>query len=633
MSAAQARARLAGAAALAVAVVAVAANLPAPERPARAQGSKMASACSATVREAADDPLHDCRTGAVTVTMAVTCPPALPFHAVVVVARHLLMEDHLDDAKAAARDAVNVLDFTPETRMGVVSLSVQERVEQEMTEKKGSVVAAIGQIKLDNVDPTLNYYDWLGRAGRMLEKARETAAAPPLEAVVLYSTGCPTGFESYCNRQSAAAGQLKSQGITVIGVCNPRARPFGIPLPNNHCRHIQQMASAGYYYDLGQASQVGRALVDLQAMGHGLRAGTVTLSEQLAGAVGLVPGSGVPAPVVEGAKLTFTWNGVAAGQTVSATYAVAARGVGRAALRTPDSRVTIVDNLLRVSAPITVPQRTVDVVPCAAPTPTDAPPSATATASPTSVLPTPTATDSPRPTPTDVPSDTATPAPTPAPSATPTAEAHPVYFPVALRHVCTVAERTSDVVLAIDASTSMHEALGETTRLAAAQAAARRFVALLDLGPHGDQAAVVAFNAAATVSAPLGADRAALIRAIDGVSTALGTRIDLAIVVSTAILAGPDARAGSQPVLVVLTDGRPDGGTGDAALAAAVAARARGVTLYVVGLGDAVDEAFLRELAGRPDAYLHAPDGAALEAIYAGLATALPCAGGVVWVP
>lgn len=615
---------------LAAAIVAVATALPSPGSPARAQGSKMASACTAGVREAATDPIASCRSGAVTVTLAVTCPPALPFHAVVVVARHLLMQDHLDDVKAAARDAVNAVDFTPETRMGVVSLSVQERVEQEMTDKKGSVAAAIGQVRLDNVDPTLNYYDWLSRAGRMLEKARETAAAPPIEAVVLYSTGCPTGFESYCNRQIAAAGQLKSQGITVVGVCNPRARPFGIPLPNNHCRHIQQMASDGSYFDLGQAAQVGRVLVDLQASGLGLRARTVTLTEILAGDLALVAGSSIPPAVVEGAKLTFGWADVAPGQSVTATYTVAPHGLGRASVRSSDSRAVIVDSLLRASTPITIPLRSVDVVACAAPTPTDLPATATAPASPTPTPP-PTATATASPASSATPAATVTPTPRPVASRTATPDARPVYLPVALRHVCTVAERTSDVVLAIDTSTSMHEPLGTTTRLAAAQAAARRFAGLMDLGADGDRAAIVAFNAAATVAIPLTSDRAAVVRAIDGVSTAQGTRIDLAIDASITVLAGPGGRAGHQQVLIVLTDGRPDGGTEAMARTAAGTARARGISLFVVGVGDAVDDAFLRDLGGSPGAYLRATDDAALQAIYADLAAALPCSGGVLW--
>jgi len=616
--------------ALAIAVAVSAASLALlaalPDRPARAQASKMPSGCSVAITESAHSPLPACEAGAVTVTMGVTCPPVLPFHMVFVVARHLLMEDHLSDVKRAARDAANMVEFTGGTQGGVISLSVQERVEQDMTDNRGSVVAAIGRVQLDNVNPTATYYDWLGRAGRMLEEAREDAPAPPLEAVVLYSTGCPTGFESYCNRQAAAANQLKGDGITVIGVCNPNARPFGIPLPGNHCRHIQQIASDGFYYDLGRAAQVGKALVEIQETGRGVKAKKVQLTEMLAGNLALVPGSGLPAPVVEASKLTFAWEDVAPGTTVTATYRVRPGAPGRSALRTADSEAVVVDTLGRVSAPVTVPLRAVEVVPCAVdtPTPTATPtetprPTDTPTAPPTATR---TPADPPTPTPSPIP---ATPTATPRPTATATPEPGVAYLPLALRFVCKPAERHSDVVLAIDASTSMGESLGPSTKLEAAREAARRFVEVMSLGPAADQAAIVAFNAEATVALPLTGDRAALGRAIDGVATALGTRIDHAIARAAEELASPRARPGNQAVLVLLTDGRPDGGTLEATLAAADAAKGRGVIIFTVGLGDGVDADFMRRLATRPDGYLQAPDGAALRAIYEGLAAALPC--------
>lgn len=589
-----------------------------PGRPARAQSSKIPSACTAIVTESLRSPLRACETGVVTVTLGISCPPRLPLHMVFTVARHLLMEDHLDEVKAAAREAVNAVSFTPETQAGVISLSVQERVEQDMTPKQGSVAAAIGGIRLDNVDPTLNYYDWLGRAGRMLEEARSAAPAPPLEAVVLYSTGCPTGFESYCNRQAAAANQLKSQGVTVIGVCNPNARPFGFPLPNNHCRAIRDIASGGYYYDLARASQVGRALADLQALAGRVVPKKVILTEQLSGSLPLIPGSALPAPVVEGGKLSFNWDAVPPGSAVTATYRVQPGTPGSADLRLDTSHALVIDTLDRVSAPVPIPARSAEVVPCAAPSPT-APPSATPT-------PSPAASDTPRPTATETPPPpSATATASPAPSASPTGKPGLAYLPLLLNRYCSPSEKPNDVVLAIDASSSMLDPMGGATKLAAAQAAARRFVDLMRLEPGGDRAAVLAFNEAATLRAPLTDDRAALAAAIEGLSTALGTRIDRAIDRAEEALAAPPARAESQKVLILLTDGRPDGGSAQAALDAAARLRAGGAQVFVIGFGDAVDADYLRALAGRPERYLPAPDAAALRAIYESLAAELPC--------
>lgn len=597
-------------------------------RSAVAQSSKVPSACTVNIREAtAREAIPLCEQAEVTVTLGLTCPTRLPFHAVFVVARHLLMQDHLDDAKAAARGAADEITFFPDTQVAVVSLSVQERVEQDLTNKQGSVLGAISRIKLDNVNPTVEYYDWLGQAGRMLGKAQGDAPAPPIEAVILYSTGCPTGFDSYCNRQIGAAGSLKSQGITVIGVCNPNARPFGIPLPNNHCRYIQQVASDGYYFDLQQGSRVNEALVDLQNSGNNLKAKQVLLSEWLAPGLSLVAGSGMPAPEVHDQELRFAWQDVAPGTTLTATWRAQAGALGRSPLRTKDSRVKVTDNLDHVSEPIPVPLRAIEIVPCAVATPT---PSPTAT-------PAPTATPTPLPataTPEIPPTATATRMP---PTATRTATAAPsptsepgvAFLPIAMNRVCKPAERPSEVVLLVDTSSSMGEVIAGTTKLAAAQASARRFVEIMNLGPGADRAAVVAFNSEATVAAPLTHDREALRRAIDGVAMGSGTRIDRAIERGAALLGGGDPAA--RKVIVLLTDGRPDGGTVDGTLAAAAAAKAGGATLFTIGLGDGVDADLLRRLASAPDSYFQAPDAAALRAIYESLAAALPCPGGAEW--
>ena len=45
-----------------------------------------------------------------------------------------------------------------------MSLSVQSRTEQELTSDKGKVLSAINSIRLDQVNPTARYYDWLADA-------------------------------------------------------------------------------------------------------------------------------------------------------------------------------------------------------------------------------------------------------------------------------------------------------------------------------------------------------------------------------------------------------------------------------------------------------------------------------------
>jgi Mg-chelatase subunit ChlD len=492
-----------------------------------------------------------------------------------------------------------------------------------MTDRKSAVLAAINRIELDPVNPFDNqrYFDWLGEAQTMLEKERKGAGSP-VEAIIVYSTGCPSQFEAYCTRQVGSANKAKGMGITVIGVCNPQARPFGFPvLPEGHCRSLQQAASPGYYHPLQEGIKVSEDLRGLFHAGDGLKLAGLTLTEWLGPGVSLVPGSAVPSPRIAGPQLTFEWGELLPGQTVTTTYRVAPTSTGQLPLRTNDSRVTFEDSLDRGPDPLPVPSRVLTVTECALlPTPT----------APPTLEPTPSPTESPLPTPTQ-PAATATPAPSATATATATSVPGVVFLPVALRGVCKPGLTPVDVVLAIDASTSMLDPSAGTTKIAAAQEAARRFIQLLDA--RRDHAAIVAFNAEARLAQVLTGDKVALERAVNAIRPEPGTRIDLAVALGASELASPRGQPGGTRVLVLMSDGRSDGSTADAALAAANAAKQAGVSLYTIGLGDDVDDALLRQMASGPTTYFQAPDAAALAAIYEGVARALPCPGGVEWAP
>lgn len=258
--------------------------------------------------------------------------------------------------------------------------------------------------------------------------------------------------------------------------------------------------------------------------------------------------------------------------------------------------------------------------PSATPPPTDTPtPTATSTATPTR---TPTATPSPTQTrthtPTATPTATSTPTPTPKP--------RPVYLPLALHEPpCAVEAPRIDVVLVIDASSSMLELTrAGRTKIDAARAAARLFLEQLDL--PADQAAIVAFNASATLSQALTGDRAALLAALDTIATAQLTRIDLGIRTAQAELAGPRRRPGHRPAMVVLTDGRNNPEPVASAVAAAAAAKAAGMRVFTIGLGDDVEAEALAAMASAPGDFFVAPDGEDLAAIYRAIAGAVkPC--------
>ncbi len=222
------------------------------------------------------------------------------------------------------------------------------------------------------------------------------------------------------------------------------------------------------------------------------------------------------------------------------------------------------------------------------------------------------ATATPTDEPTSTPVPTATPTRTPTPTATPTRTPRDLYLPVALRERCDPSQVHVDAVLLIDSSTSMAGA-----KIEAAKAAARSFIGLLRLGD--DQVGIVAFNQAATLLSPLVTDAAQAGAALDALTLAPGTRIDLGLDAAQAELQSARHRAGSVPLVIVVTDGRQEDEP-DRALAVAAAARAAGTTIYAIGLGGDVDRDFLARLAGDPTRTLDAPTPADLAALYAQVA-------------
>jgi Mg-chelatase subunit ChlD/DNA-binding beta-propeller fold protein YncE len=198
-----------------------------------------------------------------------------------------------------------------------------------------------------------------------------------------------------------------------------------------------------------------------------------------------------------------------------------------------------------------------------------------------------------------------------------------LYLPLLYKSRCP--QQRSDIVLVIDASSSMLEPVpgGSGTKLEAARAAATAFVG--NLGLPQDQAAVLPFNSTARMAQTLTGDEPALARAIAGIEPGTGTRIDLGLAAARAELASARRRPGNLPVVVLLTDGQSDGGTAGAARNEARALREAGVSVFTIGLGANADGALLGELAGDITRYHYAPGADALRAIYHSLAWSLPC--------
>lgn len=236
----------------------------------------------------------------------------------------------------------------------------------------------------------------------------------------------------------------------------------------------------------------------------------------------------------------------------------------------------------------------------------------------------------PTPTPTALPTATATPSPSasapPTATATHTAVANTyrLFLPLALDEACDPKAVSADIALVLDASTSMLQATGSgRTKLAAATEAAGTFLDRIDLAT--DQAAVVVFHSEALLLAPLTSDRARLDAALGAIRVQPQSRIDRGIAVAADEIRSARHRPTSRTAMIVLTDGRANPSTPHDAVVEAERAKAAGVTVFTIGLGDDLDLEALRAMASRPEYFYRSPTGDDLEQIYAEIADYIPC--------
>jgi WD40 repeat protein/uncharacterized protein YegL len=226
---------------------------------------------------------------------------------------------------------------------------------------------------------------------------------------------------------------------------------------------------------------------------------------------------------------------------------------------------------------------------------------------------------------------TASPHPTLPPTSTPTRVPSPLFLPLLLHERCTPGIQRTDIVLVIDASSSMTELThAGRSKLAAAVEAAGTFLDQMHFDA-GDQAAVVTFNSDATLLAPLTTARALLNAALGAITTAQFTRIDRGIAVAREELASTRHRPGNTPVMIVLTDGRANPVPVSVAESEARQAKDAGIVIFTVGLGNDLDTEGLRSIASRPGWFYSAPSAEELAGIYRGIAVAIPCPASVFW--
>lgn len=179
-----------------------------------------------------------------------------------------------------------------------------------------------------------------------------------------------------------------------------------------------------------------------------------------------------------------------------------------------------------------------------------------------------------------------------------------------------------DAVLVIDHSSSMEGLLqtlfgldlGLTSKLDNAKGASIAFVD--EIAMDSDRVAVVQFDDTANLLQPLTHDPALVKDGIQAIYGGGGTRIDAGLQVAHAELA-QNGRADAAPTIILLSDGQSDY---FAAQQAADAAKAEGIRIISVGIGDDVDAALMPEIATTPADYYYSPDTTDLKDIYISIA-------------
>lgn len=204
-----------------------------------------------------------------------------------------------------------------------------------------------------------------------------------------------------------------------------------------------------------------------------------------------------------------------------------------------------------------------------------------------------------------------------------------LFLPIAIAEECPSKERFTDVVMVIDASTSMLQLVdGSLSKLDIAKDATRVFYGGLRLRKNGDRAAIVAFNDSAEVVQELTSELSLLEAALERVSVRPKSRLDLGLALASVRLS---SRGDRTQAIVLLSDGKINQSAPSSAIAAANMARATGVEVYVVGFGPDLDEGTLKSIAGSANYYVPVPDPKLLVRVYRRLVRQVSCSPSIYW--
>ncbi len=425
-----------------------------------------------------------------------------------------------------------------------------------------------------------------------LQVLRAGRPAPGHEDLVVFTDGANSGG---CPPVLDRANAAKAEGIEVHMVCLGTAC-------DTVCMRTAA-SSPGHYHEAPDADGLPRTFdrVADRLVGDRRVAGTV-LRLQLPASLRLVAGS-ASLPPSEASDQAATWDLAAlplGASTLDFAFEAIDEQPGRIHMAAETQFLNYPPLVLTTTADVLTP----DGAPVPSPTPTlssTTPPAPTST-SPTSTPGTPPAT---------------------ATSKLDDQRGKQLYLPLAVREACP--GDTLDLVLVLDTSNSMAErAIDGGSKLDAAVAAAEALLGALRL--PADQVGLVSFNQTARLVSPLSGDRTALLGELRRLALGNGTALDQGLARAREALAGPDRRPAGRRLILLLTDGRSTTPAADA-IAQAAAAKADGITIHAIGLGNEVDARTLGGIASTPAHYRAAAGRAAVIAAFEAVARSERCRG------
>jgi len=195
-------------------------------------------------------------------------------------------------------------------------------------------------------------------------------------------------------------------------------------------------------------------------------------------------------------------------------------------------------------------------------------------------------------------------------------------WPLPIAKTVRSCEVPTDTMLAIDLSGSMNDDGGTPPEpISSVLEAAKAFV---DRLRQGDQAAVVTFATEALLKSQLSRNTEGVVDTISKLKISSrdetgSTNTGDAFARAENELTSERHNINARKVLVLLTDGRANAPGDDPeqyALNAAKSLRDAGVEVYVIGLGDNVNEAFLKQVASDSEHYYRAVSASTVDQIY-----------------